>query len=205
MSFTISTTSLQARLAALGFPPGPIDGIMGNRTREALDEALEAHTTRRTTDLFHRSGLHRIHWHWNASHLGVTSDDREHYHFLYDAEGEEHPGPLPPESNAVCVPGKYVPHTWNANTGAIGMAVDAMAGAVERPFDWGDNPMTEAQLDGMLRRTAYWAKQYWIPISRYSILSHAEIQPTLGIRQKWKWDISVIPGMDRPGGSRRGR
>ncbi len=28
-------------------------------------------------------------------------------------------------------------------------------------------------------------------------LSHAEVQPTLGIRQNAKWDISWLPGMDK--------
>ncbi|MBL4917304.1 hypothetical protein [Szabonella alba] len=36
-------------------------------------------------------------------------------------------------------------------------------------------------------------------MSRFSTLSHSEIQPTLGIWQNQKWDINWLPGMDAPG------
>jgi hypothetical protein len=59
--------------------------------------------------------------------------------------------------------------------------------------------MTARQLDELCRWTAELSVAYWIPVSRFSTLSHSEVQPTLGIRQRWKWDINWLPGMSRPG------
>lgn len=36
-------------------------------------------------------------------------------------------------------------------------------------------------------------------MTRRTVLSHAEVQPTLGIRQRGKWDIAWLPGMAKPG------
>lgn len=194
-----STRNIQARLAALGFSPGPIDGIDGRRTRGALAEALEALGGSSIGDLVHSSGLYRIHWHWTAGASGVIDLERAHYHFIIDADGQVVAGDFPPEANADPITGDYTAHTLNANTGAIGMSIDAMAGARERPFQWGSEPITWPQVEALVRKTAELCKRYWIPVSRYSALSHSEVQPTLGIRQRWKWDINVLPDMPAPG------
>jgi hypothetical protein len=74
-----------------------------------------------------------------------------------------------------------------------------MAGAVERPFNKGSAPMTWAQVEALAERMAYYCGAFDIPVSRYSVLTHAEIQPTLGIRQRFKWDICWLPDMEKPG------
>ncbi|MFD2439714.1 N-acetylmuramoyl-L-alanine amidase [Paracoccus kondratievae] len=89
-------------------------------------------------------------------------------------------------------------HTLNANGGAIGLAICAMAGAQERPFSWGKAPITPAQVSALARETARLCRTYDIPVSRWSTLSHAEVQPSLGVVQRAKWDITVLPGMDGP-------
>ena len=81
------------------------------------------------------------------------------------------------------------------NTGWIGQSVDAMAGAKQNnPITWGSNPITWAGLDAMLEQSADLVEEYDIPVSKWTTLSHAEVQPTLGVRQKWKWDYVVLPG-----------
>ena len=40
MSYNAFTAHVQERLKGLGFDPGPVDGLDGNRTRKALDAAL---------------------------------------------------------------------------------------------------------------------------------------------------------------------
>lgn len=85
------------------------------------------------------------------------------------------------------------------NTGAIGHAMDAMAGAIERPFDRGSAPITLRQLDAFCRWAAEYSAQYWIPVNVYGMPTHAEIQPIFGVRQRWKWDITWLPGMSAPG------
>lgn len=194
-----SNRDIQARCAAFGFNPGPIDGIQGPRTRSAVAELMTHLNVDRPEDIFHPSGLHRIHWHWTAGAKGINSLELRSYNELIDHDGGVHEGKFPPIAQSTYEPRRGASHTRMANSGAIGMAVDCMAGAVERPFDPGSAPMTVAQLDKLAERTAFYCQKYDIPVSRFSTLSHAEIQPTLGIRQRFKWDICWIPGMEKPG------
>jgi len=196
-SYTVR--DLQARLAALGHSPGPIDGVMGPRTEEAQDAALEATGKAHPSCLFHSSGLHRIVMHWTGGAYGDIALERDLYHALIDRHGRVILGSKPPEANRGTNDGIYAAHTWRLNTGSIGVAVDAMAGAQESPFDAGGAPITRAQLDGLAVAVADFCETYDIPVSGYSVLTHAEVQPTLGVRQRWKWDITWLPGMARPG------
>lgn len=181
--------AVQARCAALGFWPGPIDGVIGARTRAAQD-AARASQAAKGLSFQHRSGLTRIHLHWTAGGYVPNSTDLRAYHGLIPGEGAPvwPVGPDTPRS-----------HTLNANGGAIGLSICAMAGAVERPFDRGRAPITPAQVSTLAREAARLCHLYDIPVSRWSVLTHAEIQPTLGIKQRWKWDITWLPGMDAPG------
>lgn len=198
MSYTVR--DIQARCAALGYDPGPIDGMMGRLTRDAIRLALADRGGRKYEDLFHDSGLHRIHWHWTAGAEGIIDLERKHYNDLHDVDGNTWDGQWRAEAQARYSAGRVgASHTLNANTGAIGQSMDCMAGAVERPFSWGSNPMTWAQVHEMLSRSAYYCRTFDIPVSRYSTLSHAEIEPTLGIKQRFKWDITILPDMDKPG------
>lgn len=196
MSFTIRDT--QARCAALGFSPGPIDGLMGPKTRGAIASALKTRDGRTIPDLFHHSGLHRIHGHWTAGAYGAIKMELRAYNEVIDADGQVYDGQFRPEAQARYQVGKAASHTLHANSGAIGIAIDAMAGANERPFKPGSHPITEAQIDALAERMAFFCAQYDIPVSPWSVLTHSEVQPNLGIRQRWKWDINWLPGMDEP-------
>lgn len=187
---------LQARLNALGYDAGKVDGIRGPRTNAAREAAVR---DRGDKPLFHPSGLHRIHLHWTAGAYGDIGFERARYHILILEDGRAVPGDLKPESNADTSDGSYAAHTRACNTGAIGVSLDAMGGAIERPFATGPYPITEAQLKGMAEEVADLCETYDIPVTRWSVLTHAEIEPTFGIKQRWKWDIRWIPGMDKPG------
>lgn len=144
--------------------------------------------------------MDRIILHWSAGTHDVSALDRAHYHFTVDGAGNVHPGTHAPEDNAGPLkPGRYAAHTLNCNTGSIGVALAAMAGAVERPFAPGAYPITEAQVAALVALVARLCREHRIPVTRRTVLSHAEIQPTLGIQQRGKWDIAWLPGMDRPG------
>ena len=41
--------------------------------------------------------------------------------------------------------------------------------------------------------------RYDIPITPETILTHAEVEPTLGVKQRGKWDITWLPDMDQAG------
>lgn len=143
--------------------------------------------------------MKRIIWHWTAGGHTPSNLDKGHYHFLIDGAGGVHRGKWPVEANANPVPGQYAAHTLNCNTGSIGVALAAMAGAVERPFDAGRAPITPAQVSALVALSRKLGAQYGIPVSRTTMLSHAEVQPTLKIKQRGKWDIAWLPGMDQPG------
>ena len=194
MSFTVRDT--QARCAALGFDPGPIDGLMGPKTRRAVKQAMEARGARNLRGIFGRQGIHCIVWHWSGGAYGVNDVEEDSYNGLVDHQGNRIDGEWRPEAQAnYQYPHHGASHTWRANTGRAGMCADAMAGARERPLHWGKYPLTQPQIDEMCLWSAEWCLEFDVPVSKWSTLGHAEVQPTLGIRQRNKWDFMVLPGM----------
>lgn len=145
------------------------------------------------------SQLQRIVLHWSAGTHIVSALDRQHYHFVVAGDGTVYDGNHAPEANEKPVTGKYAAHTLNCNTGSIGVAVAAMSGAVDRPFTAGKHPITDAQVEALVALCAKLCARYGIAVNRRTVLSHAEVQPTLGIAQRGKWDIAWLPGMDGPG------
>ena len=144
------------------------------------------------------SGLKRIHLHWTAGARKCSRYDREHYHFLIGGDGEIISGTKKPEANVDTRDGDYVAHTRAANTGAIGVAVCGMLGAKERPFDPGPQPITAAQIEAMADLCIDLCETYEIPVTAKTVLTHAEVQTNLGIRQRGKWDINWLPGWSMP-------
>lgn len=142
--------------------------------------------------------LERIIWHWSAGAPNPTDLDKQHYHFMIDQQGVITLGRFAPESNIRTVAGAYAAHTLHCNTGSIGIALCGMAGAVESPFNPGPYPINEIQIETLVKYSASLCQMYNIPVTRKTVLSHAEVQPTLGIKQRGKWDISWIPGLDKP-------
>lgn len=142
--------------------------------------------------------MKRIVLHWTAGSNAVSAIDREHYHFIISGNGTVIAGDFKPEDN-LSTKTPYAAHTRNCNTGSIGVAVAAMHGARERPFSAGKFPITDEQIKALAGLCADLCGQYGIPVTRKTVLSHAEVQPTLGIAQRGKWDIAWIPGMDKPG------
>ena len=144
--------------------------------------------------------MKRVIWHWTAGTHSPNATDKKSYHYLIAGDGTVTAGDFPVSANAgPLVSGKYAAHTAKCNTGSIGVAVCAMAGAVERPFSKGRYPITPAQVEALATLTARLCREYGIPVTRQTTLSHAEVQPTLGIPQAGKWDIRYLPGMTMAG------
>jgi len=139
--------------------------------------------------------MQRIIIHWTAGSHTASALDREHYHFLVEGDGTELSGQWPVSANAKIVGSNYAAHTLGTNTGSIGVAVCAMAGAKERPFNAGRFPITVTQMDAMAALVGRLCAKYKIPVTRTTVLTHAEVQTTLGINQRGKWDIMWLPGM----------
>ena len=143
------------------------------------------------------SSMKRIHLHWTAGTHKANSVDLAAYHFVIEGDGTVIKGKFPVSANALGVPlvaGKYAAHTASANGGAIGVSLAAMHGATESPFNPGKYPITMAQVAAMTKLVADLCAQYNIPVTRSTVLTHAEVQGTLGIKQKNKWDIVWLPG-----------
>lgn len=144
--------------------------------------------------------MKRIIWHWTAGAHRATHHDLQAYHFVIEGDGTIRQGAHPVQANAgELVPGRYAAHTRNCNTGSIGISLAAMGGANERPFAAGNWPIRREQVDALVQLSADLGARYGIFATRETMLSHAEVERTLGIAQRGKWDISWLPGMDKPG------
>lgn len=141
--------------------------------------------------------MKRIIMHWTAGSNSASKLDCKHYHEIVDGSGTRVLGDLLPEANNSTRDGQYVAHTRGLNTGSIGLSMAAMAGAKERPFSAGKYPITPKQLQVFVKMVAEYADNYSIPITRETVLTHAEVQPTLGVWQRGKWDVCWLPDMQR--------
>lgn len=132
----------------------------------------------------------RVHIHWTAGAHKASAFDKQHYHMLTEADGKLVRG--------IPVIGGRIAHTLNANSGAIGISMCCMGDTQvpsrvrEVPFVPGPFPMTKAQWDATVLAVADLCRQYKIPVTPKTVLTHAEVQPNLGIKQRGKWDITRI-------------
>ena len=175
-----------------------VDGQNGPNTRRGIALAMNFLGVQDQDEILDNSGLYRIHWHWTASTYMVTPKMLSHYNAVFDINGKYYPSVDPTEQARYShINDVGVSHTRMANTHAIGLAVAACG---LRKANWHNNtvtigkyPMSWKQIDAMLKRTAYYCKKFDIRVSKWTTLTHAEIQPTLGIKQNGKWDIRCFP------------
>ena len=141
-----------------------------------------------------RVPMRRIHWHWTAGTHTPNDHDRKAYHLLIDGDGNWHKGVPGIELNSGGIKAGYAAHTLNGNTDAIGISLCGMGGAQESPFRPGNWPIRPTQIDALVEGLRQLGKVYSIPVTRKTMLSHAEVQLTLGIAQRAKWDWTMLPG-----------
>lgn len=144
--------------------------------------------------------MKRIHAHWTAGTYTPNEEyDRKAYHFLIAWDGEKAKlvlGRPTIDKNSGSLKDGYSAHTLNANTDSISVSIASMAGATEVPFNPGKYPMRLEQFQLMCQVFAELNVAYKIPVTRKTNLSHAEVQPTLGIAQRQKWDFTRLPWRD---------
>lgn len=139
--------------------------------------------------------MRRIVWHWTAGGYKASAEDRRAYHYIIEGDGSVVQGDHPVSANAGPLKsGAYAAHVANLNTGSIGVSLAAMADATERPFNPGKYPITQTQVDTLVPLLAALCREYDIPVSPQTVLSHAEVQATLGVPQANKWDVTWLPG-----------
>lgn len=150
-------------------------------------------TYRIPLDWLQQVRMSRVILHWSAGTNTVSDADKEHYHFIIDGKGNVVRGDHTIADNVSTGDGDYAAHTRGCNTGAIGVSMACMAGAIESPFSAGKFPMTETQWNRAMEVIGHLASFYKIPVTDKTILSHAEVQKNLGIMQLGKWDVSRLP------------
>lgn len=177
------------------------DGIVGPLTIAALQAAVaktEAAGQPRARELvpadwMPSAQMNRVIVHWTAGAHRASGLDRSHYHILIEGDGKFVRGiPSIDKNDARGVKPGYAAHTLNCNSGSIGVSLCCMAGAIESPFKGGSAPMTGEQWDALPAVLADLCRRYSIPVAPQTVLSHAEVQSTLGIKQRGKWDISRL-------------
>lgn len=140
-----------------------------------------------------QAAMHRIICHWTAGADTASPLDRQHYHFIVEGDGNLVRGDRSVADNAAPIRGAYAAHTLRCNTGSIGVSMACMAGAKERPFFAGYYPMTAVQWGAFVEMVAMLCRRYRIEVTPQTVLSHAEVQGTLGIQQRGKWDFTRLP------------
>jgi hypothetical protein len=137
--------------------------------------------------------MDRIIAHWTAGAHRASEFDREHYHFLVEANGNIVRGTKSVAANSGKLKsGQYAAHTASCNSYSIGISMCCMAGAIERPFNAGSQPMTAVQWGAMVEAIAQLCKVYGIQVTEKTVLSHAEVEANLGAKQKGKWDFTRL-------------
>lgn len=138
--------------------------------------------------------IERVILHWTAGGYKATDFDRQHYHLLVENDGKLVKGvPSIALNSLPKAKAGYAAHTLNCNTGSIGVSMCCMAGAEERPLKVGKYPLTVTQWNAAAVAVAELCKRYSIPVTPKTVLSHAEVQANLGIKQRGKWDVAVLP------------
>lgn len=207
-----TTLDIQRRLLALGYDVGKAgaDGKYGDGTIGAIDTAL-THLAefRGAADIIKPSApkpasvipsdwmpdakMQRVICHWTAGQHKASDFDRTHYHLLIEDDGKPVRGKPSIKLNEKVVTGSgYAAHTLGCNTGSIGISLCCMAGAMESPYVAGVAPMTRAQWDALAVAVADLCRRYGIPVTDKTVLSHAEVQNNLGVKQKGKWDFTRL-------------
>lgn len=136
-----------------------------------------------------------LHLHHTGGAYTANTIDLNSYHRLTQGDGSIVSGKWSILDNAAgrIRKGQYAAHTLNANTGKIGLAMCAMGGG-----EWRD-PRTckffpvKEQVDAFIAEAARLCRTWDIKVTRKTVLTHAEVQETLGIRQKNKWDFDYDP------------
>lgn len=142
--------------------------------------------------------MKRVIMHWTGGGYRASKTDKRHYHEIVESDGTRVLGDFLPEANLKIKSGKYAAHTRKMNTGSIGLAMAAMRDAVEVPYKEGQNPITRKQFDAFCAMVAEYCDTYGIKVTRKTVLTHAEVQETLGVWQRAKWDITILPSLNAP-------
>jgi N-acetyl-anhydromuramyl-L-alanine amidase AmpD len=147
-----------------------------------------------TSDWMPDADIRGVVLHWTGGNHKPSAGDLKHYHLLVDGDANLVRGVPSIAANGVGSRMKpRASHTRNNNTGWAAVSLCGMAEAVEFPFSAGHQPITQAQWLAAAEAVAALCERYSIPVARETVLTHAEVQGTLGVAQSGKWDVTRLP------------
>ena len=136
--------------------------------------------------------MKRIHIHWTGGGHIPNAVDKRAYHLIGPGGGGVVRGDFSIAANKSPIRGNYAAHTLNANGDAIGYSMACMADSKESPFNPGVAPLTRTQWDEMIENVAQMCIFFGIEVTPQTVMTHAEVQSNLGIKQKNKWDVTRL-------------
>lgn len=200
----MTVRELQKRLKSIGYDPGPVDGLIGPATIRAINLALDRldgivtplpvePETLVPMSWMPWAQMKGIIWHWTAGTHKANAVDKKPYHIIIEGDGKLIRGDYSIKDNEPPAKADRAHHTLNCNTGYIGTSMAGMKDAKESPFSAGPYPITLVQWQTMSKVLADLCLRYGIPVTESTVLSHAEVEKTLGIKQRNKWDVARLP------------
>lgn len=141
------------------------------------------------------SGIVRSITHWTAGGGRASPTDKKHYHRITERDGRIVDGDEAIRDNIVTSDGDYAAHTLRLNTGSAGFSMAGMRDARDiDTADWfGPSPINERQFESHCKMLAEFHMDQGIPVTPRTCLTHAEVEPTLGVKQRGKWDFTRLP------------
>lgn len=137
--------------------------------------------------------MKRIVIHWTAGASAPNCHEKNCYHYLVDNFGKIYPGKFKPQANEICRTGMYAAHTGGGNTGSIGVALCGMFGYKDKR-NIGNFPITRIQFESAMQLCAKLAREYNIPITKSTVLTHYEFgKAHPNTTSAGKIDINFIP------------
>lgn len=136
----------------------------------------------------------RVILHWTAGRYVASTDERTHYHYLAQSDGQIVSGVPVANNMRQLARGSvdYAAHTRGFNSFSVGMAACGMMGAIQGG-DLGRFPLLEGQVKSLCRFAGYCCRLWDLPVTQDTVFTHAEAPRLHGVSQAGKWDIDVLP------------
>ena len=135
-----------------------------------------------------KGSIDRLYIHWTAGHYDSVFDD---YHINITGAGETY---LSTDDLT-----EVLAHTWQRNTGAIGIALCCCVDATincDGTFSFGSEPPTDLQIEKTAQVIAVLADVLGLPIDAEHVMTHAEVgdldgygPAEIGTKDFEKWDL----------------
>jgi hypothetical protein len=144
----------------------------------------------------------RIVVHWTAGGPTASQNDRKHYHYLVQQDGQVVEGFPTLKANCRSLggvpswshddPDGYAAHCRRFNSWSMGVSLCGMLGAVEGG-DPGPHPLVAQQSEVLIAFLARACIRYGLYPTEHRLMTHEEVGRLHGVQQPGKWDVRFLP------------